>query len=158
MKRFSPAVLGLALVAWLSIATSAQAYTRHFWRVASPDHEQTFAYGSETKRVWAAWGHDRHLVLLLNFTNDPYVDRQNPRQYDNFTFSFPNVTLGKDGRTFYYHTSDGRSVPVARKSPDFLGVDEIHLLPNASLVVEKPHGYLSLFLDVQDRVDTADLR
>ena len=32
----------------LALATSsAPADTRHSWRVASPDHEQTFAYGTE---------------------------------------------------------------------------------------------------------------
>jgi hypothetical protein len=157
VKRFSPAILGLAVVgAWLFITPSAQAYARHFWCVPSPDHEQTFAYGSEQHRVWAERGRDRHLAVLLDLTNDPYVDRDNPRQYDDFTFSFPDVTLGKDGHTFYYHTSDGRSIPVASKSPDFLGINEIHLLPNASLKVDKPHGYLSLTLLIQDDVDSAD--
>jgi hypothetical protein len=142
--------------AWLFLAPSAQAYTRHFWCVPSPDHEQTFAYGSEQRRVWATRGHDSHLAVLLDFTNDPYVDQTNPRQYDNFIFAFPNVTLGKDGHTFYYHTSDGRSILVASKSPDFLGINEIHLLPNAYLKVDKPHGYLSLSLLIQDHVDSAD--
>jgi hypothetical protein len=157
VKRFSPAILGLAVVgAWLFITPSAQAHTWHFWRVASPDHEQTFAYGSETNRVWAERGRDRHLALLLDFTNDPYVDSDNPRRYDNFIFAFPDVTLGKDGRTFYYHPSDGRSIPVASKRPDFFGVNEIHLLPNASLIVDKPHGYLSLSLVIQDHAIFAE--
>jgi hypothetical protein len=146
VKRFLPLFLGLAMGAWLFIAPSARAYTGHFWNVASPDHEQTFAYGSEQRRVWAERGRDRHLAVLLDFTNDPYVDSNDPRQYDNFIFSFPGVTMGKDGHTFYYHTPDGRSIPVAAKRPDFLGINEIHLLPNASLMVDQPHGYLSLTL------------
>ena len=151
MKRFFPAFLGAAVVgAWLFGGLNARADARHFWQVDSPDHEQTFAYGSEQSRVWAERGRDRHLVVLLDFTNDPYVDRINPREYDNFTFSFPGVTMGKDGHTFYYHTSDGRSIPVAAKRPDFLGVNEIHLLPNASLIIHSPHGYLSLVLEVED--------
>ena len=144
VKRFLP---GFALAAWLFVAPSVQAADS--WRVTSPDHEQTFAYGSETNRVWAERGRDRHLAVLLNFTNDPFVDRQNIRQYDNFTFSFPGVTLAKDGRTFCYHTPDGRSIPVASKRADFLGINEIRLLPNASLIVEQLHGYLSLVLSVQ---------
>lgn len=151
MKKFSAVFLGLAVIgAWLFIVPSAQASNQHFWRVPSQDHEQTFTYGSETNRVLAERGSDKHLAVLLNFTNDPYVDRQNPRQYDNFTFSFPGVTLGKDGHTFYYHASNGRSIPVASKRPDFLGVNEVHLLPNASLIIMKPHGYLSLILEIQD--------
>jgi len=158
MKRFSPLFLGLAMGAWLLITSSAQADTRHFWRVPSPDHEQTFAYGSEQSRVWAERGRDRHLAVLLHFTNDPYVDGTNPRRYDNFIFSFPGVTLGKDGHTFYYHAPEGRSIPVAVKRPGFLGINEIRLLPNASLLIDKPHGYLSLSLAVQDHADTAALR
>lgn len=151
MKRLSPVFLRLTVVsAWLFCVPSAEASAPHFWRVASPEHEQTFAYGTETNRVWATRGRDHHLVVLLSFTNDPFVDRQNPRQYDNFTFSFPGVTLGKDGRTFYYHTLDGRSVPVASKRRDFLGINEIHLLPNASLIVNQPHGYLSLALAITE--------
>jgi hypothetical protein len=132
----------------LLLSTSAQAYTRHSWRIQSPTHEQTFAYGTETNRVWAQWGRDKHLALLLSFTNDPYVDRSNPRQYDNFRFDFPSVTLGKDGHTFYYRAEDGRLIPVARKFPVFLG-DEIRLLPNAALSVVKPHGYLTVTILVE---------
>ena len=58
-------------------------------------------------------GHDRHLAVLIDFTNDPYVDNDNPRQYDNFTFDFPQIKLGADGHTFYYLTPEGRSLPVA---------------------------------------------
>jgi hypothetical protein len=151
VKRFSAALLGLAVAAaWLFVGPCAQAFAPHSWRIPSPDHEQTFAYGTEQNRVWAERGRDRHLVVLLNFTNDPFVERSNPRQYDNFIFAFPNVTLGKDGHTFYYRTTDGRTIPVASKQPHFLGINEIHLLPNASLVVAQPHGYLSLTLLVLD--------
>ena len=150
MIRITVAWLGLVALAWLLSGPSALGYLRHSWLVPSPDHEQTFAYGTETNRVWAQRGRNRHLVVLLNYTNDPFVDRINPRQYDNFTFSFPDVTLGRDGHTFYYYASDGRSVPVASKRPDFLGINEIKLLPNAVLVVNQPHGYLSLQLALED--------
>jgi hypothetical protein len=159
VKRFSAKSLLLVSAGALCfLSPLARASAPHFWHIPSPDHEQTFAYGTETNRVWTQWGRDKHLALLLNFTNDPYVDRDNPRRYDNFRFSFPSVTLGKDAATFYYHTSDGRSIPVARQTPDFLGIDEIKLLPNASLRVEKPHGYLTLTLIVQDRVNAVELQ
>jgi hypothetical protein len=139
------AVLGAGLVAM----ATARADTPHFYRVASPDHEQTFAFGTETNRVWAVRGADRYLAVLLNFTNDPYVDRLNPRQYDNFTFGFPAVTLDKDRRTFTYRTPNGRIIPVAEKRPGFLRLEEIRLLPNATLIVRSPHGYLSLVLVIE---------
>ena len=149
MKGF---VQGWALVvgAWLCGPACAFADSPHDWRIASPDHAQTFSDGMEQNRVWAERGRDRHLVVLLEFTNDPFVDRQNPRQYDNFTFSFPDVTLGKDGHTFYYRTPEARSIPVADKRADLFGIDEIRLLPNASLIVGQPHGFLSLTLVVRN--------
>ena len=39
---------------------------------------------------------------------------------------------------------------------DFLGVDEVHLLPNVNLVVDRPHGYITVYLDVLDDGPVAD--
>ena len=139
-------LLGLAACAWFSLMPAARA--DGYWRVESPDHEQTFSYGSEQNRVWTERGPDRHLAVLLQFTNDPFVDRDHPREVDNFTFAFPRVTLGKDGRTFYYHTPEGRRIPVAEKRKDFLGINEIKLLPTAGLIVNRVHGYLTLTLEI----------
>ena len=122
--------------------------------MTSPDHEQTFSYGTETDRVWTE--RNGHLALLLNFTNDPFVDRANPREYDNFTFGFPNVRLGKDGHTFYFHAPDGRDIPVAKKRSDFLGINEVKLLPTTFLIVNKPHGYLTLTLVVSESSTAVD--
>jgi len=102
----------------------------------------------EQSLVWKLWG--RHLALLLNFTNDPYVDYNNPREYDNFRFDFPRVRIGADGRTFYYHTADGRRIPVAAIHSGFLGIDEVRLLPNANVVVSRPSGYITVYLNVLD--------
>ena len=144
-----------SLVSFVSCAlvamNAAHAGTRHVWVVPSPTHEQTYAYGSEAHQAWVAEGKDRHLALSAEFTNEPHVDRVEPKQYDDFTFAFPDITLGKDGRTFYYHPPGGRSVPVAVRRPDFLGVNEIKLLDNSILVMKSPHGYLSLELIVRDR-------
>jgi hypothetical protein len=129
---------------WFLSVSLVRAHSSDYWNIPSPDHEQTFAYGMEQNRVWAERGSDRHLVVLLDFTNDPFVDRVNQRQYDNFTFAFPDVRLGKDGQTFYFHAPGGPSIPVAIKRRDFFGINEIKLVPNASLVIVKPHGYLTL--------------
>jgi hypothetical protein len=142
-------VLGACLLA-APLTASAHAYL-----IPSPTHEQTFAYGSERHQQWMTSGSDRHLALATEFTNDPYVDRIEPRQYDDFTFDFPSVRLGADGRTFFYHAPNGRSVPVAERSAGFLGLEEVRLLDTSSLVVAKPHGYLSLLLIVTDRHPTS---
>jgi hypothetical protein len=135
----------LVLVTWFALAASASA-KNFYWKVVSPDHEQTYAYGTETNRVWKNW--NGHLALLLTFSNDPFVDRQNPRELDNFRFDFPNVRIGSGGHTFYYHTNDGRSIPVAMIRSGFLGFDEVRLLPSASAVVSRPHGYITVYLNV----------
>jgi hypothetical protein len=120
------------------------------WEITSPEHEQTFAFGSERQRQWQLLGN--HLGVIIHFTNDPYVDVDNPRRYDDFTFGFPRVTLGRDGRTFFFHPAKGPAIPVATRSPGFLGT-EIRLLPNSGLIVDKPHGFLTLTLVVS----TSDL-
>ena len=125
------------------LASPASGSDHQVWSVTSPDHPQTFAYGSERHRQWLLLG--SHLGMFLEFTNDPYVDKVEPRQYDDFTIEFPNVRLGKDGHTFYYHSPSGRPIAVAIRHPGFLG-DEISLLPSSQLVIERLHGKLSLNL------------
>jgi hypothetical protein len=144
-------ILRLLALGALAAPTVASA---HLYIVASPTHEQTFAYGSEQHQAWVMRGRDRHLAVVTEFTNDPYVDRIEPRQYDDFTFDFPNVRLGADGRTFYYRTPGGRSIPVAERYNGFLGLDEVRLLDNAVLIIKSPHGYLALNLLVNDRPAT----
>jgi hypothetical protein len=149
-------ILSLLVLGALTAPAIASA---HLYVVASPTHEQTFAYGSEQHQAWVARGSDRHLAVVTEFTNDPYVDRIEPRQYDDFTFDFPNVRLGADGRTFYYQPSGGKAVAVAERYNGFLGLGEVRLLDNAILIIKRPHGYLTLNLLVNDRhaVSTASL-
>ena len=128
------------MLVFLTSGVRAQAST---WEVTSPDRGQTFAYGSERQEEWIAKGH--HLAVALNFTNDPYVDQDSPRQEDAFLFNFSSVRLGPDGRTFYYHSPSGETVPVAIKGSGFLGT-ELRLLPSSSLSVRKSHGLLTLTL------------
>jgi hypothetical protein len=139
----------LCLVGCLLLAfPCSRAYASHVWSATSPDHEQTFVYGTESHRSWSVRGN--HLVLFISYTNDPFVDRSNPRQYDDFSFDFPQVRLQPDGRTFSYRAPDGRLVPVARKQPGFLGIEEITLLPNSDLLIDERHGYLTLSLQISE--------
>jgi hypothetical protein len=139
-------VKGLAGFVALLLASLPAAATSRLYVVASPTHEQTFAYGSERHQQWLARGDDRHLALAAEFTNDPYVDRTDIRQYDDFVFDFPDIRLGKDGRTFFYYAPNGSRIPVAGRHTGFLGMDEVALLPGSMLLMKSPHGYLSLFL------------
>jgi hypothetical protein len=150
MRNLSAAAL--ALSAFLLVPL-AHAGDRHVWQVSSPHHEQTFTFGSERNRAWVQRG--AHLGIVIHFTNDPYVDRIEPRLYDDFSFDFPNVRLGKDGHIFYYHPSDGKAVAVAEKYPGLFG-QQVRLLPSSFLVIDKPHGWLTLTLVVTDHPDVAD--
>ena len=137
----------LFIIATGILAASLTA-SAHLYVIPSPTHEQTFTYGSERHQQWMTSGRDKHLALSTEFTNDPYVDRSNPRQYDDFTFDFPDIRLGADGHTFYYHAPNGQVVPVAKRSEGFLGLEEVRLLDTTVLVMKKPHGYLTLALVV----------
>jgi hypothetical protein len=137
-------------VAGLAAPNALHAAAARSWVVKSPTHGQTFSFGSERHQQWMTRGRDRHLALSAEFTNDPYVDQIQPRQYDDFVFDFPAITLGNDGRTFYYHAPGGASIPVASRYADFLGIDEIKLLKTSFLVMKSPHGYLSLELLVSN--------
>jgi hypothetical protein len=144
------ALLGIGLL--ISSVPPVQAYAAQAWAVTSPYHGQTFAYGTEWRRAWATSprGNPRHLLLFLDYTNDPYIDNSNPREYDSFSFDFPSVRLQPDGRTFSYLAPNGRLIPVALKSSGFLGIEEIRLLPTSELIIDKPHGYLTLTLRVAE--------
>lgn len=146
MKRLW--LFGLAGFALFGSGPLAEA---HAYVVKSPEHHQTFAYGSERHHEWIARGPDRHLALSLEFTNDPYVDRTEPRQYDDCILDFPTVLLGSDGRTFYYHDANGRSIAIADRYRDFLGINEIRLSNQAELILKSPRGYLTAYLVLEAR-------
>jgi hypothetical protein len=141
MKAFLP-LLGAAL---LLGGVPLEAGTRpDSWAVTSPNHAQTFAYGSERHRAWMTVG--RHLAVAVEFTNDPYVDQDYPRRYDDFTFDFPNVVLGADDHTFYYRPSGkSRAIAVATRKPGLFG-EQVSLLPSSDLLEDAPHGFLTLTL------------
>jgi hypothetical protein len=145
MKRL---LILLAGGLFLLFVPAARAQAPHIWYVTSPDHEQTFSYGTESHRAWSSHGSPRHLLLFLDYTNDPFVDRTDPREYDSFSFDFPGVKLQSDGRTFSYRAPDGRVIPVARRSSSFFSLGEIRLLPTSDLLIANPHGYLTLTLRI----------
>jgi hypothetical protein len=141
MKFYLFVIITLVLLAWENSARASQ----QIWYVTSPDHGQTYAYGSETKHSWAKLGPNGHLALYATFSNEPFAQGASSR-YDDFTFNFPQVKLGPGGHTFFYHTSSGLDLVVARKQSGFLGITEIKLLPTAYLVVKKSHGYVTMML------------
>jgi hypothetical protein len=146
MKPFFPIV---AILAGVIVMTPLHA-TQHLWRLTSPNHGQTYAYGSEQSHTWKMWPPDNHLALCATFDNNPFAEGSNQR-FDNFLFHFPEVKLGSDGETFFYRPSKGLALPVAARRRGLLGITEIKLLPTAFLQVRKVHGYLTLTLIVGDR-------
>jgi hypothetical protein len=132
-------VIAMALtLAGGSLARAGQ----QIWYVTSPDHGQTYAYGSETNHSWTIGGSNNHLALNATYSNGPWAQGSNVL-YDNFIFNFPQVKLGSGGHTFFYHASNGLNLPVARRQSGFLGITQIKLLPTAYLVTKKKHGFLT---------------
>lgn len=146
------------MLAWMTafgISNPVQASSQHVWYVTSPDHGQTYAYGSRENLVWAMPAPNHNLVLYATYSNEPYAQGGN-RRYDYFTINFPNITLGSDGVTFFYHPSKGIALPVAARHDGFLGLTETKLLPTSYLTVSKVHGYLTFVLVVGDHPFTPD--
>ena len=137
MKRFLPAFLLMFLAGTFSAGA---------WEVTSPDHAQTFTFGSERHREWIVRGH--HLGVMIHFTNDPYVTQTEPRWYDDFSFDFPAIR--RKGNTFYYRPAGHRPVAVATVRSGLFG-DDVRLLPSSFLVVNKVRGFLTLTLIVGGR-------
>ena len=134
-------VLGLALLNFAALQPWAH---ESLWLVPSSNHEQTFAYGSERHNQWV--NRHGHLALVIEFTNDPYVDRINPRQYDDFEFEFPSIRLGADHQTFYYYPPHRDRVAVAVNKGILRG---IILVPTSSMTIQKVHGMVTIFLMVR---------
>jgi len=144
MKTLLVILIALALaISCSSVARAGQ----QIWYVASPNHGQTYAYGSEVSHQWTSLGRDHHLGLYATYSNQPFAQGGNTRT-DNFTFSFPQIKLGPGGNTFFYHASNGLNLPVARRQSGFLGITEIKLLPTAYLQTKKQHGYLTMTMVV----------
>jgi len=141
MKHHLFVLVALTLLALVTPVRAGQ----QVWYVTSPNHGQTYAYGSETRHAWAMLGSSNHLALYATYSNEPFAEGGN-RRFDDFVFNFPQVKLGPGGHTFFYHASNGLNLPVARKQSGFLGITEIKLLPTAYLVTKKKHGYLTLTL------------
>jgi hypothetical protein len=147
MKRF----FFLVLCCWTALASVSpiRASSEHIWYVTSPDHGQTYAYGSEQSRVWKMLGSHDHLAVYMTFNNNPFAEGSNQR-FDTFTFNFPQVRLGPGGHTFFYSAANGLDLPVAARDRGFFGIVEIKLLPTAFLQVKKQHGFLTLTLIIGD--------
>ena len=137
-------------LAFLNLLFAGRTQAReNLWLVPSSNHEQTFAYGSERHHQWI--NRNGHLALYIEFTNDPYVDRINIRQYDDFEFEFPLVRVGVDGRTFYFRPPHGSMVPVATTRP----WQGINLLPSSFMIIQKIHGRVTIILNIQPARDSS---
>jgi hypothetical protein len=121
------------------------------WLLVSPDHDQSFAYGSEMSRQWVE-SPPGTLALTMVFTNDPHVDQVKPRQYLDFIFHFPQLHLDRKSQIFFYTAPDRRSIPVARINGGFLGFKAIDLLPLCRVEVKAHRGFLTVILLVQDHL------
>jgi hypothetical protein len=81
--------------------------------ITSPDHAQTFAYGS---MIWHQLYLDAagELAARITFSNLPYVGDGEPRCDEPFDFRFPGVRFDSARRTFLARGSRSELIPVAR--------------------------------------------
>jgi hypothetical protein len=124
------------------IATSASAIAGVI-SVTSPDHAQTFAYGS---MIWHQLYVERNeLVVRITFSNLPYYDDDQLRRDESFDFSFPTVRLDSGRRTFVARTGHDELIPVARFR-EGLACRWVDLAPGAKMYLVKDHGRVTATL------------
>lgn len=113
--------------------------------IKSPDHAQTFAYGSMISHQLYAGGTTGELGARITFSNLPYYDDDQPRGDEAFDFHFPGVQLDRARGTLFVRSRHGEMIPVARSHEGLL-CRWIDLAPSAKIYLLKEHGRVTAVL------------
>jgi len=113
--------------------------------VTSPNHSQTFAYGSMISHQLCRGGTAGELVARITFSNLPYYDDDQPRRDESFDFYFPNVQLNSARQTFSARSRRGKLIPVARYR-EGMACGWIDLVPGAKIYLLKESGRVTATL------------
>lgn len=113
--------------------------------IGSPDHAQTFAYGSIIGHQLYVERGTNALVARITFSNFPYYDDDQPRREESFDFRFPGVQLNPAHRTFCARSGHGDLIPVARFR-EGLACGWIDLAPGAKMYLVKESGRVTATL------------
>jgi hypothetical protein len=118
-------------------------------RITSPDHAQTFAYGSMIDHQLYLDHTAGELAARITFSNLPYSDDNDPRRDELFEFRFPRVHLDSARRTFFARGGDGELIPIARFRRDG-ECGWADLAPGAKIYLVKESGRVTATLTATD--------
>jgi hypothetical protein len=115
----------------------------------SPDHHQTFAYGSIIGHQLYLERSGRGLAARITFSNWPYDSGDEPRRDESFEFRFPGIKYDATQRTFFVSGRGGQPIPVARFHRD-LFCNSVDLAPGAKIYLLKHSGRVTAILTATD--------
>lgn len=117
--------------------------------IVSPDHHQTFAYGSMVSHQLYFEQSGSNLAARITFSNSPYDDDNEPRSDESFDFRFPGIKFDATRRMFFVSGRGGQTIPVARfrRDPFCSWVD---LAPGSKIYLLKQSGRVTAILTATD--------
>ena len=134
----------IAIALLITLTTSASMMADAI-SVASPDHAQTYAYGSVTWRQLYLTRTRGELAARITFSNVPFADSNEPRRDESFDFRFPGIQVDVAQHVFVAKGRRGESIPVAWFRGD-LSIGWIKLAPNAKIYLLKENGRVTATL------------
>ena len=137
---------GIFLALLVAASTSAMADAAS---ITSPNHAQTFAYGSMISHQLYLGRAGGDLVAQLTFSNSPYYDDDQPRTDESFDFHFPGVHFDSGRNTFFARSHHGELIPVARVRQG-VAYRWIELAPGAKMYLVKQSGRVTATLTATD--------
>lgn len=117
--------------------------------ITSPNHAQTFAYGSMISHQLYLGRAAGDLMAQITFSNSPYYDDDQPRRDESFDFHFPGVQFDSARNTFFAKTGHGEMIPIARVRQG-LACGWIDLAPGAKMYLVKESGRVTATLTATD--------
>jgi hypothetical protein len=81
--------------------------------ITSPNHAQTYAYGSVTWHQLYLERTSGELTARITFSNQPYADANQPPTDEPFDFRFPGVRVDFARHAFVATGRNGEFIPVA---------------------------------------------
>jgi hypothetical protein len=111
--------------------------------IKSPDSATTFVYAT-IKQHQLLWNHGQLFARVVFASVDDEGGSANDQ--DEHDFRLPGVTFDEKKGVFFAMTAAGDAIPIAHiKKTLFLKT--IEPLPNANVIVQHPHGNVSVVLE-----------
>jgi hypothetical protein len=117
--------------------------------ITSPNHAQTFAYGSMISHQLYLDRAAGDLVARITFSNSPYYDDDQPRRDESFDFHFPGVQFNSAQHMFLARSGHGKLIAVARYR-EGLACGWVDLAPGAKVYLVKESGRVTATITATD--------